>query len=307
MAQTKGGHARPQAAGSEVPRRLPVPRGPLRKQSRRAQQRLALVLLPGGCGLMVLISLLGCAGTGEKAATVRVDNSPLQRSTRTPSIEQVAARELARDQASRRRMAPTLQRAKGITRQVESRDHPAAVRRIDVTDVSLTLVVASIELGANGSQPARSIPADSGVHFAVCPLGTTMCAASGPGVSRLAASAALRVGLELALRTFLETQATLVVVSLPRAEGRSTALVFERSFLRGIDADALLRQLGEEATGADRLDDVAGRHLVVLLGLGSYSPTRDSLLTVPVSPLQPAFKQPHFNVHDSAIRTKEGI
>jgi len=240
------------------------------------------VLLPGGFGLVVLISLLAFAGAGEKAGAVQADQPSLQPSASTPSIEQVAARELARDQAARRRIAPTLQRAREIAREVETRHHPAAGTRSVVTDVSLTLVVASVELGASGSQPARSIPADNGVHFAVCPVGTAMCAAPGRGVSRRASSAAGRVGLELALRTFLETPATLVVVSLPRAGRRPTALVFERSFLRGIDADSLLRQLGEDATAGDRLDRAARRHLVALAGLASYSQTRDTLLAVPL-------------------------
>ena len=180
-------------------------------------------------------------------------------------------------------MAPTLQRAKGIAREVESSYRPAAGTRFHVTDVSLTLVVATVELGASASQPARSIPADDGVHFAVCPAGTAMCAAPGRGVSRRAFSAAGRVGLELVLRTFLETQATLVVVSLPRADGwPPAALVVERSFLRGIDADALLRQLDEGASAGDRPDRVALHYLVALAGLASYSATRDSLLTVPL-------------------------
>ncbi len=283
MARAKAGKVgRRQAAGIEAPRRLRIPRSPSRTQSRRARARLELVLLPGGLGLSVLISLLGFPGAGEQAGALQAGQPSLQPSARTPSIEQVAARELARDQAARRRMAPTLQRARGITRGVEARDRQAARTRFDVTDVSLTLVVASVEVGASGSQPARSIPADNGIHFAVCPAGTAMCAGPGRGVSRRASSAARRVGLELALRTFLETPATLVVVSLPGAEGRSPALVFERSFLRGIDAEALLRQLGEVATAADRLDRLARRHLVALAGLVSYSPTRDSLLTVPL-------------------------
>jgi hypothetical protein len=283
MARAKAGKVgRRQAAGIEVPRRLRVPRSPSRKQSRRARARLELVLLPGGLGLGVLISLLAFAGAGEKAAAVQAGQPSLQPSASTPAIEQVAARELARDQAARRRMAPTLQRARGIAREVETRHRPAARTRFDVTDVSLTLVVASVELGASGSQPARSIPADNGVHFTVCPAGTAMCAGPGRGVSRRASSAAGRVGLELALRTFLETPATLVVVSLPRAKGRPTALVFERSFLRGIDAQALLRQLGEDATAGDRLDRVARAHVVALTGLASYSHTRDSLLALPV-------------------------
>lgn len=251
--------------------------------SRRARPRLELVVFPGGFGLGVLIAVLAFAGAGEKARAVRAGQPALPPPARTSSIEHVAARELARDQAARRRMAPTLQRARGIAREVESRDRRAAGTRFAVTDVSLTLVVASVELGASGSQPARSIPADNGVHFSVCPLGTSMCAAPGSGVSRRTSSAAGRVGVELALRTFLESPATLVVVSLPRPDGWPLiALVFERSVLRGINADAVLRQLGDDGAAADRLDRVARAHLVALAGLGSYSQTRDSLLMVPL-------------------------
>jgi len=272
MAQAKAAKmGRRQAAGIEVPRRLRVPPRP----------RLKHALVPVDFGVGLLISLLAFAHAGEKAGAVRAGPPLLQPSASTLSIEQVAARELARHQAARRRMGPTLERARRIAREVETRQRPAGPR-IDVTDVSLTLVVASVELGASGAQPGRTIPADRGVHFAVCPAGTVSCATAERRNTPRAVPAAGRIGLELALRTFLETSASLVVVSLPRAERRPTALVFERSFLRGIDADALLRQLGEDATAGDRLDRVARRHLVALAGLASYSQTRDSLLAVPL-------------------------
>ncbi len=85
----------------------------------------------------------------------------------------------------------------------------------------------------------RVVPAANGIYYAVCPN-----RANGPYPGRAARPAAAlaprRVALELAVRTFLETPADLVVVSLPTP--RFILLVFERAAL---DAQAVSDALAE--------------------------------------------------------------
>lgn len=148
-------------------------------------------------------------------------------------------------------------------------------------DVTPTQVVASIEL-VGGSQPPRSVPADGGVHFAICAPRATPCTDPGGGASDAAVRAARHHGLELALRTFLETPATLVVVSVPRVAGPPTVLVFERRVLVPDGrTGALLRLVERSAQSAER---IARRHLFALAGLVSDSPARDSLVARSLEP-----------------------
>ena len=87
----------------------------------------------------------------------------------------------------------------------------------------------------------RVVPADNRIYFAL--LGTQQC----PYQARSASWPALAVlprrqALELAIRTFLETSASLVVVALPTA--KPIWLVFERDDLfADVDAQALRGQL----------------------------------------------------------------
>jgi len=241
--------------------------------------RLELLLIVVALGVGASIPLLALSDLGEQLRRLPAEAAQLERSGSSPPITELAAGELARDQAARRRMAPTLAHARRIALRVGQRS--VGVSRLAVTDVSLTSIVATIELGAGRSRPARSIPADEGIHFAVCPAASSTCLAPARDGSQAAARAARRLGLELALRTFLETSAKLVVVALPRAKA-PIALVFERSLLDVIDGEASLRRLHRNSVPLERLDRIVGAHLVALAGLASYSQTRDSLLVVPL-------------------------
>jgi hypothetical protein len=96
----------------------------------------------------------------------------------------------------------------------------------------------------------RVVPADDGIYFATC---TARARCPYPPRSRSwppTAYAPRRLALELALRTFLETSASLVVVLLPTAE--PVWAVFEREdFLRSVDAPGALARLGSPIAGAD--------------------------------------------------------
>ena len=103
----------------------------------------------------------------------------------------------------------------------------------------------------------RSVPAANGVYFRICGPDLRPCNL------RRGALRARKQALDLALRTFRETQADLVVVALPQSATRHTLLVFERDVIAaGGDADALTR---------DRLYAMGG-----LLNVG----TADSLLLI---------------------------
>ena len=96
----------------------------------------------------------------------------------------------------------------------------------------------------------RDVPAAGGIYFAICSAGAT-CPyparwASWPAAAFLPG----RQALELALRTLLETPATLVVVALPTA--KPVWLVVEREdLLRDVDAPALLDRLATDPARVD--------------------------------------------------------
>ena len=137
----------------------------------------------------------------------------------------------------------TLERAGAIEHEVSARYRRSAGAGLAVRQGSSTEVVESVTLLSPPWDEVRTIPADNGVFYAVCAVGAT-CPYP---VRELARSPATflprRIALELAARTFLATEADLVVVSLPTP--RFVVLVVERSEL-GTDAElaALVEELG---------------------------------------------------------------
>ena len=116
-------------------------------------------------------------------------------------------------------LAPeALTRALAIRAAINARYRQLPGRKLAVTEATSTGVVKSLTLMSYGPGLPRLVPADNGIYFAICPA-----RASCPYPARSAAWPALallpcREALELALRTFLETSVTLVVVALPTAE-----------------------------------------------------------------------------------------
>jgi hypothetical protein len=81
-----------------------------------------------------------------------------------------------------------------------------------VTEASSTAVIESLTF-FEGADP-RVVLANNGIYYAVCP-NRARCPFPGRKARLVAALVPRRVALELAVRTFLETSANLVMVSLP--------------------------------------------------------------------------------------------
>ena len=103
--------------------------------------------------------------------------------------------------------------------------------KLTVTEASPTGVIESYLLLTADFLGLRVVPADNGIHYAICPVRAT-CPYPGPRAARPASAfIPRRQALELALRTFLETSATVVSVSLPTPE--YVFFLVERDELRG--------------------------------------------------------------------------
>jgi hypothetical protein len=155
-------------------------------------------------------------------------------------------------------------------------------RKLVVTEATSTDVVETLTLVTDWLDP-RVVAADAGIYFAICPA-----RASCPSPARSAAWPAgaflpRRQAVELALRTFLETSATLVVVALPTTE--PLWVVLERNdLISRVDASALLDQLASDAAVSDaRLRELVLRltrpHLFVPLPI--LPAPRDTIYAVP--------------------------
>jgi hypothetical protein len=148
-------------------------------------------------------------------------------------------------------LAPeALTRAHAIRAAMNARYRQRPGRKLAVTEATSTGVVKSLTLMSDGLQLARVVPADNGIYFAICPA-----RASCPYPARSAARPATdflpcREAFELALRTFLETSVTLVVVALPTAQ--PVWIVFERDdFVADIDTPAVRDQLASNPAVLD--------------------------------------------------------
>jgi hypothetical protein len=140
-------------------------------------------------------------------------------------------------------LAPeALTSARAIRAEVNARYRLLPRRKLVVTEATSTGVVQSFTLVTDWLEPWRAVPADNGIYFAICSAGAT-CPYPARSASWLAAAyLPRREALELALRTFLETSVSLVVVALPTAW--PVWLVFERDdLLANIDAPAVLDRL----------------------------------------------------------------
>lgn len=135
----------------------------------------------------------------------------------------------------------TLVRAGEIRTLVTARYRLAPGRKLAVTEATSTTVVGSLTLMTESAE-FRVVPAGNGIYFAICPARAS-CPYPARSASRTPnAFLPRRQALELAVRTFLETSASLVVVALPTAQ--PVWVVFERDDLLAIvDAQAVLAKL----------------------------------------------------------------
>jgi hypothetical protein len=125
--------------------------------------------------------------------------------------------------------AAALERAQTIRAQVGDRYRALPAPGLVVTEATSTAVVESFSLLTPGLLETRFLSAANGIWYAICPVRVS-CPYPARGFAREAADIVVRrVALELALRTFLETSADVVAVSLPTR--RFTAFVVERGEL----------------------------------------------------------------------------
>jgi hypothetical protein len=179
----------------------------------------------------------------------------------------------------------SLPRARMIRAQVDARYRSLPGRRLAVREATSMGVFESVTLWDDLSQLPRVVPADNGIYFAIC-RARARCAYPGRSASWPAAAVLpLQQALELALRTFLETSANLVVVSLPTAQ--PVWAIFERDeFLASIDAPAVLDQLARTPGGLDRSQQAALIRLArprLYRPIPLLPPTRETILAVTLS------------------------
>ena len=159
-------------------------------------------------------------------------------------------------------------------------------RKLAVTEATSTGVVESFTLLTADLENARVVRADNGIYFAICPV-RAVCPYPARRFARPAADLRVRrLALELALRTFLETTATVVAVSLPTP--RFILVIFDREELaREVDLRALAKSLnGDPARPAVELqrvvDQVTRPRTFLPLGLEPTPSGRDAMTAMPL-------------------------
>ena len=180
----------------------------------------------------------------------------------------------------------SLARAQAIRGQVDARYRLLPGRKLTVTEATSTRVVESFTLLTPDLLETRVLAADNGIYYAICPLRAT-CPYPATRFARPATDLfPRRLALELALRTFLETSADVVAVSLPTP--RFIAFIVERAELaREVDLPALANALDGDPSRAlsaslGRIVDRVTRPRTFLsLGLEQTPSGRDSWVGLP--------------------------
>jgi len=187
--------------------------------------------------------------------------------------------------ASARPDPDVIDRAAAIQADVTARY--ASTHGLVVTEASSTDVVGSLTMWSAEGASVREVPTVRGVYYALCPTRTTCPFPSRKRARPVAAFAPRQAALELGLRSFSETTADLVVVSLPTR--RWVLLVLERSELAAIaaaasiDAHSDLRVATTRAT-REAVDELTLRHLYTPFALGIGSDGTDTLAAVQITP-----------------------
>ena len=179
-----------------------------------------------------------------------------------------------------------LARAQAIRGQVDARYRVLPGRKLTVTEATSTGVVESFTLLTPDLLETRLLAADNGIYYAICPVRAT-CPYPNRRFGRPAADPVpRRLALELALRSFLETSADIVAVSLPTP--RFVLFVVERTELaREVDLPALAKALDGDPSRAlsaslERVvDRVTRPRLFLFLGLEQTPSGRDTWAGLP--------------------------
>jgi len=180
----------------------------------------------------------------------------------------------------------SLARAQTIRAQLDARYRVLRGRGLAVTEATSTGVVESFTLLTLDLLETRFLPADNGIYYAICPVRAS-CPYPARRFARPAAELVPRLlALELAVRTFLETSADVVAVSL--STPRFILFVVEREELaREVDLATLAKALDRGSLQAlsSSLEVVVDRltrpRIFVVLGLEPTPSGRDTLVAVP--------------------------
>jgi hypothetical protein len=163
----------------------------------------------------------------------------------------------------------------------------ASAHGLVVTEASSTAVVGSLTLWSAAGTSVREVRTARGVYYALCPIRATCPFPSRKLARPITAFAPRQAALELAIRSFAETTADPVVVSLPTR--RWVLLVLERSELAAIpaatsiDVHSDLRVATTRATRA-AIDELTLRHLYAPFALGTGSDGTETLAAVQLTP-----------------------
>ncbi len=173
----------------------------------------------------------------------------------------------------------TLAHARTIRDEVNTRTALAAGTRLSVTEATFTDPLDSFTLLTQELLATRFVPAQAGVWYAICAKGA-LCPYPKPRLSRPAGDyLPRRLAFELAVRTFLETDAPVVGVALPTRT--FAAIVLERAELEEqVDLAALAEDLRAApllrppARVRDVLDELARPRTYLFLEVepGPYGP-----------------------------------
>jgi hypothetical protein len=152
-----------------------------------------------------------------------------------------------------------LTRAHAIRAEVNARYRPLPGRELVVTAATSTGAGSWLALWNHDWLGGRIVPTDNGIFFDTCSARATCPYPARRAAWRVDAFMPRRLALELAVRTFLETSVSLVVVSLPTAQ--PVWAVFEREDLfANIDAQAVLDRLASSPAVIDfPLRELVGR------------------------------------------------
>ena len=188
----------------------------------------------------------------------------------------------------------SLTRARTIKAETTVRYSRTRGPNLAVTEASSTDVIDSFTLFTTPLDEPRPVSAGNGIWYAVCPVRAT-CPYPGRSARPAAAFLPRRAALELAVRTFFETAADLVVVSLPTR--RFVLLVLERDdLMSNVDLPALRDALAEDPAAAPdttlrrAVDQLSLPHLFVGSALLPISDTRTTLVASRLFPGPALFK-----------------
>ena len=178
----------------------------------------------------------------------------------------------------------TLARADVIRDDLNARYRRLPGRRLVITEASSTSVVESFTLLSSDLQEQRTVAARNGVWYALC-LARATCLYPAPRDGRPPSAYRPRqLALELSLRTFLETSASVVAVSLPTPH-HFTVFVIQRAELMD-DADLLslpraTRRDGVSAWRRPTVDRATRPRIFVFIGMEPTTAGRESFAAIP--------------------------